>query len=136
MVLCIVGINVLYQPFFFFPCLFLGVRNLTALGNLITWQKVDYDFSYHQMEFPCNINVLVTSEGRSLLPVSIPSSSSSGRSCGNAPHTPAYFLLNAATFYEGVWSLHLCSCVFCSCSVTNPFIIICIRFTDSLQGFM
>ncbi|XP_075703860.1 mini-chromosome maintenance complex-binding protein isoform X2 [Rhinoderma darwinii] len=45
-----------------------GVRNLTALGNLITWQKVDYDFSYHRMEFPCNINVLVTSEGRSLLP--------------------------------------------------------------------
>ncbi|XP_069823845.1 mini-chromosome maintenance complex-binding protein [Dendropsophus ebraccatus] len=45
-----------------------GVRSLTALGNLITWQKVDYDFSYHQMEFPCNINVLVTSEGRSLLP--------------------------------------------------------------------
>ncbi|XP_068113960.1 mini-chromosome maintenance complex-binding protein isoform X2 [Hyperolius riggenbachi] len=45
-----------------------GVRNVTALGNVITWQKVDYDFSYHQMEFPCNINVLVTSEGRSLLP--------------------------------------------------------------------
>uniref|UniRef100_A0A4W5NYV4 Mini-chromosome maintenance complex-binding protein n=1 Tax=Hucho hucho TaxID=62062 RepID=A0A4W5NYV4_9TELE len=45
-----------------------GVRNITALGNLISWQKVDYDFSYHQMEFPCNINVLVTSEGRSLLP--------------------------------------------------------------------
>ncbi|CAI9620864.1 unnamed protein product, partial [Staurois parvus] len=44
-----------------------GVRNVTALGNVITWQKVDYDFSYHQMEFPCNINVLVTSEGRSLL---------------------------------------------------------------------
>lgn len=48
---------------------FLGVHNVTALGNLITWQKVDYDFSYHQMEFPCNINVLITSEGRSLLPV-------------------------------------------------------------------
>ncbi|XP_075875232.1 mini-chromosome maintenance complex-binding protein [Nelusetta ayraudi] len=45
-----------------------GVRNVTALGNLISWQKVDYDFSYHQMEFPCNINVLVTSEARSLLP--------------------------------------------------------------------
>ncbi|XP_061818098.1 mini-chromosome maintenance complex-binding protein [Nerophis lumbriciformis] len=45
-----------------------GVRNVTALGNLITWQKVDYDFNYHQMEFPCNINVLVASEGRSLLP--------------------------------------------------------------------
>lgn len=45
------------------------MRNITALGNLITWQKVDYDFSYHQMEFPCNINVLIASEGRSLLPV-------------------------------------------------------------------
>ncbi|NWS18776.1 MCMBP protein, partial [Pachyramphus minor] len=45
-----------------------GVRNVTALGNLITWQKVDYDFNYHRMEFPCNINVLITSEGRSLLP--------------------------------------------------------------------
>ncbi|KAG7512587.1 hypothetical protein JOB18_033777 [Solea senegalensis] len=45
-----------------------GVRNVTALGNLISWQKVDYDFNYHQMEFPCNINVLVVSEGRSLLP--------------------------------------------------------------------
>uniref|UniRef100_A0A8C4U1M7 Mini-chromosome maintenance complex-binding protein n=1 Tax=Falco tinnunculus TaxID=100819 RepID=A0A8C4U1M7_FALTI len=45
-----------------------SVHNVTALGNLITWQKVDYDFSYHQMEFPCNINVLITSEGRSLLP--------------------------------------------------------------------
>ncbi|KAA0717965.1 Mini-chromosome maintenance complex-binding protein [Triplophysa tibetana] len=45
-----------------------GVRNITALGNLISWQKVDYDFNYHQMEFPCNINVLITSEGRSLLP--------------------------------------------------------------------
>ncbi|MBN3295848.1 MCMBP protein, partial [Amia calva] len=45
-----------------------GVQNLTALGNLISWQKVDYDFNFHQMEFPCNINVLITSEGRSLLP--------------------------------------------------------------------
>lgn len=42
---------------------------MTALGNVITWQKVDYDFNYHQMEFPCNINVLIASEGRSLLPV-------------------------------------------------------------------
>ncbi|XP_061601764.1 mini-chromosome maintenance complex-binding protein isoform X2 [Cololabis saira] len=45
-----------------------GVRNITALGNLISWQKVDYDFNYHQMEFPCNINVLIASEARSLLP--------------------------------------------------------------------
>lgn len=45
-----------------------GVSNITALGNLISWQKVDYDFNYHQMEFPCNINVLIVSEARSLLP--------------------------------------------------------------------
>uniref|UniRef100_A0A8D2IZK6 Mini-chromosome maintenance complex-binding protein n=1 Tax=Varanus komodoensis TaxID=61221 RepID=A0A8D2IZK6_VARKO len=45
-----------------------GVHNVRALGHLITWQKVDYDFTYHQMEFLCNINVLITSEGRSLLP--------------------------------------------------------------------
>lgn len=45
-----------------------GVRNVTALGNVISWQKVEYDFNYHQMDFPCNINVLITSEGRSLLP--------------------------------------------------------------------
>nr|XP_029495610.1 mini-chromosome maintenance complex-binding protein-like [Oncorhynchus nerka] len=46
-----------------------GVWNIPALGNLISWQKVDYDFNYHKVEFPCNINVLITSEGRSLLPV-------------------------------------------------------------------
>ncbi|CAL8358002.1 unnamed protein product [Boreogadus saida] len=45
-----------------------GVRNITALGNVISWQKVDYDFNYHHMEFPSNINVLIASEGRSLLP--------------------------------------------------------------------
>lgn len=45
-----------------------GVRNVAALGNLISWQKVDYDFNFHQMEFPSNVNVLVCSEGRSLLP--------------------------------------------------------------------
>ncbi|KAJ8418223.1 hypothetical protein AAFF_G00139320 [Aldrovandia affinis] len=45
-----------------------GVQNITALGNLISWQKIDYDFSFHQMEYPCNVNVLITSEGRSILP--------------------------------------------------------------------
>lgn len=48
------------------------MRNVTSLGSLISWQKVDYDFSYHQMEFPCDVNVLVVSEGRSLLPVREP----------------------------------------------------------------
>ena len=47
-----------------------GVMNLAALGNLISWQKVDYDFNYHKAEFHTNIGVLVMSEGKSILPVS------------------------------------------------------------------
>ncbi len=32
-----------------------GVQNLTALGNLIQWQKVSYDFQYHTAEFETNV---------------------------------------------------------------------------------
>ena len=32
-----------------------GLRNLTALGNVLRWQKVEYDFSYHSADFLCNI---------------------------------------------------------------------------------
>ncbi len=32
-----------------------GVRNLTALGNVVQWQKVHYDFQYHTAEFDCNL---------------------------------------------------------------------------------
>ena len=45
-----------------------GVRNLTALGMLINWQKVEYNFSYHQLEFTMDVPCLVMSEGRSMLP--------------------------------------------------------------------
>ncbi|CAH2265705.1 mini-chromosome maintenance complex-binding protein [Pararge aegeria] len=45
-----------------------GVGNITALGNLIKLQKVEYDFKYYKMEFDSDINVLVLSEGKSLLP--------------------------------------------------------------------
>lgn len=45
-----------------------GVMNLTALGNVISWQKVDYDFNYHKTAFHTNICVLVLSEGKSILP--------------------------------------------------------------------
>ncbi|XP_048249235.1 mini-chromosome maintenance complex-binding protein-like [Haliotis rufescens] len=45
-----------------------GLKNITALGNLIKWAKVEYDFNYHTQEFPTNVNVLVLSEGESLLP--------------------------------------------------------------------
>lgn len=46
-----------------------GVKNLTALGNVITWQRVDYDFNFHTQAFHCNLPVLVMSEGKSLLTV-------------------------------------------------------------------
>ncbi|CAK1586470.1 unnamed protein product [Parnassius mnemosyne] len=45
-----------------------GVSNLTALGNMITTQKVEYDFKYYKMEFDSDIPVLLLSEGKSLLP--------------------------------------------------------------------
>ncbi|XP_033756608.1 mini-chromosome maintenance complex-binding protein-like isoform X2 [Pecten maximus] len=45
-----------------------GVKNMTALGNLINWQKVEYDFSYHRQEFLSDVAVLVLSEAKSLLP--------------------------------------------------------------------
>ena len=51
---------------------FAGVRNLSALGTVINWQKVEYDFTYHRQDFPCNINVLVCSEGKSLIKVMYP----------------------------------------------------------------
>jgi len=50
---------------------FAGVQNITALGNLITWQKVEYDFDFHKQDFPCNILALVLSEGKSILKVTL-----------------------------------------------------------------
>ncbi|KAG8224647.1 hypothetical protein J437_LFUL003081, partial [Ladona fulva] len=44
-----------------------GVHNVTALGHLITQQRVDYDFQFYNMEFQANIPVLTLSEGKSLL---------------------------------------------------------------------
>ena len=48
-----------------------GVTNMTAIGNVISWQKVDYDFNFHQQEFTTNIVALVLSEGKSILKVFI-----------------------------------------------------------------
>ena len=53
-------------------CIFIsGVKNVTALGNLIRWQKVEYDFNFHKQDFPCNVSALILSEGKSMLPVSV-----------------------------------------------------------------
>ena len=48
-----------------------GVKNITALGNVIQWQKVEYDFNFHKVDFPTNIICLVLSEGKSLMKVSL-----------------------------------------------------------------
>lgn len=68
--------NIMYISFTQSQCvnlctLFPGVSNITALGNVVTWQKLDYDFNFHKQEFHTNIQVLVMSEGKSILKVRI-----------------------------------------------------------------
>ena len=48
-----------------------GVKNLTSLGSLITWQKLEYDFQFQKLEYESDIPCLVMSEGRSMLPSDI-----------------------------------------------------------------
>ena len=45
-----------------------GVSNLTALGTVISWQKIEYNFNFHKLDFATDIPCLVMSEGRSMLP--------------------------------------------------------------------
>uniref|UniRef100_A0A915KDJ2 Mini-chromosome maintenance complex-binding protein n=1 Tax=Romanomermis culicivorax TaxID=13658 RepID=A0A915KDJ2_ROMCU len=44
-----------------------GIKNIAALKTLIVHQKLDYDFVYHGVEFPTDLNILVLSEGISCL---------------------------------------------------------------------
>lgn len=46
-----------------------GVKNLGTVGELIKWQKVKYDFKYHELEMDTDVKAFVLSEGKSLLPV-------------------------------------------------------------------
>ena len=46
-----------------------GVANMAALGSVVSWQKLDYDFEFHRQPFHTDIAVLVMSEGKSLLKV-------------------------------------------------------------------
>lgn len=32
-----------------------GVANLTALGGVVQWQKVKYDFKFHSQDFNCDL---------------------------------------------------------------------------------
>ena len=45
-----------------------GLKNLTSIGHMISWQKVEYNFNYHQIEFISDVPALVLSDGRSMLP--------------------------------------------------------------------
>jgi len=45
-----------------------GLANLTALGNVITWQRAEYDFKFQKLEYDTDVPCLVLSEGRSMLP--------------------------------------------------------------------
>uniref|UniRef100_A0A0B7A4M6 Mini-chromosome maintenance complex-binding protein n=1 Tax=Arion vulgaris TaxID=1028688 RepID=A0A0B7A4M6_9EUPU len=48
-----------------------GVSNIKALADVITWQKVDYDYQWHPIPIPTDFSVLVLSDGESLLPKDI-----------------------------------------------------------------
>ena len=42
-----------------------GVENLKSLGNLISWQKLAYDFGFsYNIEFECDAKVLILGEVR------------------------------------------------------------------------
>ena len=41
-----------------------GLANLTALGNMITWQRAEYDFKFQKLEYDTDVPCLVLSEGR------------------------------------------------------------------------
>lgn len=47
------------------------MRNVQALSNVINQQEIGYDFQYYPLDFPTDIPVLILSEGKSMLPVSI-----------------------------------------------------------------
>eukprot|EP00112_Aurelia_sp_Birch-Aquarium-sp1_P024162 Seg750.7 transcript_id=Seg750.7/GoldUCD/mRNA.D3Y31 product="Mini-chromosome maintenance complex-binding protein" protein_id=Seg750.7/GoldUCD/D3Y31 len=44
-----------------------GVQNITAIGNVIQWQKVAYDFQFHSCDMKTDITILILSEARSIL---------------------------------------------------------------------
>ncbi|VDO78517.1 unnamed protein product [Soboliphyme baturini] len=45
-----------------------GLKNLAALKSVIADQKLDYDFVYQTVEIPTDVNVIIVSEGKSMLP--------------------------------------------------------------------
>lgn len=52
-----------------------GVRNLRHLATAITQQKVSYEFPYSSFELDTDLNFVLLSEGKAILPVSLDASS-------------------------------------------------------------
>lgn len=46
-----------------------GRQNYDAIMNLITFQKVPYDFKFYTVEYDTDIPVLILSEAKSFIPV-------------------------------------------------------------------
>ncbi|CAD5113055.1 DgyrCDS2251 [Dimorphilus gyrociliatus] len=44
----------------------IGVQNTRSLNDVVCWQKLEYDFTYHKQEFFTDFPVLVFSEGKSV----------------------------------------------------------------------
>jgi len=45
-----------------------GTRNITALGKLITEQRLAFDYKFYQKDFDVKVNCLIVSQGKSILP--------------------------------------------------------------------
>jgi hypothetical protein len=45
-----------------------GLINVGSIKDIIQWQRLSYDFSYHNQEFYTNMRVLVLSNTKSILP--------------------------------------------------------------------
>ena len=48
-----------------------GVKNVAALMNLAKRQFIPFDFKYSKVEIPCDVPVLILSEGKSIVEVSL-----------------------------------------------------------------
>lgn len=48
-----------------------GRQNYQAISDLIVTQKVNYDFKFYPMQYDTDIPILILSESKSFIPVSI-----------------------------------------------------------------
>lgn len=49
-----------------------GVRNLRSLATAVTQQKLSYEFPYSSFDLDTDLNFVLVSEGKAILPVRVP----------------------------------------------------------------